>query len=79
MQAAILEVRPDLKDQLDHLADEMHRSEADLANEAISLYLAHQRRIAAKIHEGLAQARKGEFVPDDEMDAFFAEHGEAGV
>jgi len=53
---AVLEVRSDLKDQLDHLADEIHRSETDLANEAVSLYLAHQRKIIGQIQEGLAQA-----------------------
>jgi len=76
---AVLEVRSDLKDQLDHLADEIHRSETDLANEAVSLYLAHQRKIIGQIQEGLAQAQQGEFVPDDEMEAFFASYGEAGA
>lgn len=76
---AVLEVRSDLKDQLDHLADEIHRSETDLANEAVSLYLAHQRKIIGQIQEGLAQARRGEFVPDDEMELFFASYGETGA
>lgn len=76
---AVLEVRSDLKDQLDHLADEIHRSETDLANEAVSLYLAHQRKIIGQIQEGLAQAQRGEFVPDDEMEAFFASYGEPGA
>jgi len=76
---AVLEVRSDLKDQLDHLADEIHRSETDLANEAVSLYLAHQRKIIGQIQEGLAQAQQGEFVPEDEMEAFFASYGETGA
>jgi predicted transcriptional regulator len=29
----------------------------------------------AAIAEGLAQARRGEFVPDEEMNAFFKSHG----
>ena len=29
----------------------------------------------AAIAEGLAQARRGEFVPDEEMAAFFKSHG----
>jgi predicted transcriptional regulator len=29
----------------------------------------------AAIAEGLAQARRGDFVPDDEMAAFFKSHG----
>ena len=73
---AVLKVRSDLKDQLDHLAEEIHRSEADLANEAVALYLMHQRKIIDHIQEGLEQAQRGEFMPDDEMEAFFANYGE---
>ena len=29
----------------------------------------------AAIEEGLAQARRGEFVPDEEMDVFWKRHG----
>jgi predicted transcriptional regulator len=28
----------------------------------------------AAVHDGLAQAKRGEFVPDEEMDAFFKQH-----
>jgi predicted transcriptional regulator len=76
MSAITLEIRSDLKIQLDHLAEESHRSESDLANEALSLYLAQQRRITARIQEGLAQAQRGEFVSDEEMEAFFARYAE---
>lgn len=74
MSATTLEIRPDLKMQLDHLAEEIHRSESDLANEAVTLYLAQQHRIIGRIQEGLAQAQRGEFVTDDEMEAFFAQY-----
>jgi predicted transcriptional regulator len=76
MSATTLEIRSDLKIQLDHLAEESHRSESDLANEALSLYLAQQRRIAARIQEGLAQAQRGGFVTDEETEAFFARYTE---
>lgn len=76
MSATALEIRSDLKLQFDHLAEESHRSESDLANEALSLYLAQQRRITARIQEGLAQAQRGEFVTDEEMEAFFARYTE---
>lgn len=76
MSATTLEIRPDLKIQLDHLAEESHRTESDLANEAVALYLGQQRRISARIQEGLAQAQRGEFVADEEMEAFFARHSE---
>ena len=71
MSASTLEIRPELKLQLDDLAEEIHRSESDLANEAVSLYLAQQRRIIGQIQEGLSQAQRGEFVSDEEMEAFF--------
>ncbi len=76
MSATTLEIRSDLKIQLDHLAAESHRSESDLANEALSLYLAQQRHISARIKVGLAQAQRGEFVTDEEMEAFFARYTE---
>lgn len=74
MSATTLEIRPDLKMQLDHLAEEIHRSESDLANEAVTLYLAQQHHIIGRIQEGLAQAQRGEFVTDEEMETFFARH-----
>jgi RHH-type rel operon transcriptional repressor/antitoxin RelB len=74
MSPTTLEIRPDLKMQLDHLAEEIHRSESDLANEAVTLYLAQQHRIIGRIQEGLAQAQRGEFVTDEEMEAFFARY-----
>lgn len=76
MNATTLEIRSDLKLQLDHLAEEVHRSESELANEAVTLYLAQQRHIAGRIQEGLAQAQRGEFVTDEEMEAFFARYTE---
>lgn len=76
MSAATFEIRPELKIQLDHLAEESHRSKSDLANEALALYLAQQRRITARIQEGLAQAQRGEFVTDEEMEAFFTRYTE---
>ena len=74
MSATTLEIRPELKMQLDHLAEETHRNESELANEAVTLYLAQQRRIIGQIKEGLAQAQRGEFVTDEEMEAFFARY-----
>jgi predicted transcriptional regulator len=50
-------------------------SESDLANGALS-HSAQQRRIAMRILEGLAQAQRGEFVTNEEMEAFFARYTE---
>ena len=74
MSTTTLEIRPELKMQLDHLAEKIHRSESELANEAVTLYLAQQHRIIGRIQEGLAQAQRGEFVTDEEMEAFFARY-----
>lgn len=37
---AVLDIRPDLKAELDHLAAGTHRSESDIVNEALESYLA---------------------------------------
>jgi predicted transcriptional regulator len=79
MSATTLEIRPALKIQLDHLAEESHRSESELANEAVALYLAQQRRISARLQEGLAQAQCGEFISDSEMEKFFMCYAEPKV
>lgn len=73
---AALEVRSELKEPPDHLAEKVHRSEIDLANEAVALNVVQQRKIIDHIQEGLAQVQRGEFVPDNEMEAFFASYGE---
>lgn len=73
---AVLEINPDLKAQLHDLAEETHRTETDLANEALAAFIENDRYIRAKIQKGLEQAMGGEFVPDAEMEAFFAEHAD---
>jgi len=72
MQTDTLEIRPDIRAGLHALAEETHRAEADMLNEALSAFLAHERWAIARMREGLAQAERGEFVPDEEMQAFFA-------
>ena len=69
-----LTIRPDLTAKLQELAKVVHRDQSELANEAIGLYLERETPMLEKIRNGLAQAESGEFVPDAEMDAFFAEH-----
>lgn len=75
MQTDTLEIREDIRAGLHALAEETHRSETDMANEALAAYLAHERWAIARMREGLAQAEAGEFVPDAEMEAFFSRHG----
>lgn len=74
MQADTLEIRPDIRAGLHALAEETHRAEADIVNEALAAYVAHERWAIARLREGLAQAERGEFAPDEEVEAFFSKY-----
>lgn len=71
---ANLQVNSELKAELSALAQQTHRDETELANEALENYIAWEKQALTKIMEGLAQAELGEFVADEEMDAFFEQH-----
>lgn len=72
--SATLEIKPELRAELEKLARSTQRDQSDLANEAIRLYVEQEVSALEGIRAGLVQAKRGEFVPDEEMDAFFAEH-----
>lgn len=72
--AAVLQIKPELRAELEKLARSTQRDQSDLANEAIRLYLEQEASALEKIRAGLAQTERGECVPDEEMEAFFAEH-----
>ncbi|MDD5365027.1 MAG: CopG family transcriptional regulator [Gallionellaceae bacterium] len=76
MQVDTLEIQPEIRADLHALAEEIHRGETEILNEALAAYLAHERRAIARMREGLAQAEKGEFVPDDQMEAFFSRYAD---
>jgi predicted transcriptional regulator len=71
---ANLQVNPELKAELSALARQTHRDETELANEALENYIAWEKQALNKIREGLVQAERGEFVAEEEMDAFFEQH-----
>jgi predicted transcriptional regulator len=73
---AVLEISPDVKAKLHHLAQKTHRTETELANEALTAFIEHDSYIRAKIPNGLEQAARREFVSDTEMEQFFAEHSD---
>lgn len=73
---AVLEISPDIKARLHHLSEETHRTETELANEALAAFIDHDGYIRAKIQKGLGQAIRREFVSDSEMEQFFAEHSD---
>ncbi|MDE1148514.1 MAG: ribbon-helix-helix protein, CopG family [Azospirillaceae bacterium] len=69
---------PALLAELDKLAAAQNRSRNFVVNEALERYLAEERQWVAQVQAALAEADAGDFVPDDEMDAFF-QSLEAGV
>lgn len=69
-----LQVSSELKAELRALAKQTHRDETELANEALRNYITWEKRMLNNIREGLAQADRGEFVADEEMDMFFEQH-----
>lgn len=74
MAGTTVEVRPDLKAELESLAAETRRDQSELANEALSTYLAREKSNIARIRVGLEQARRGEFVSEKEMQDFYSKH-----
>jgi predicted transcriptional regulator len=66
---------------LDRIADwpkeaqeELMQSIADIEARHLGVYhLSDDERAA--VREGLAQAARGEFVPDDAVEAYFKKHG----
>lgn len=48
MQPETLEIRPDILAGLHALAEKTHRAEADMLNEALSMFLERERRVIAR-------------------------------
>lgn len=53
---------------LDELAALLRRDRGELINEAVVTYVDFQRRQIGHIREGLAEADRGEFVSDEEIE-----------
>lgn len=76
MHVDTLSIRPDIRAGLQALAQETNRGETDMLNEAPATYLAHEHWAIARMREGLAQADRGEFVPDEQTEAFFSRYAD---
>ncbi|MDP2821891.1 MAG: hypothetical protein Q8O52_04315 [Sulfuritalea sp.] len=50
-------------------------TDSEAAAAGLHVYLKFESEQIAKIRAGLEAADRGEFVPDEEMSAFFARHG----
>jgi predicted transcriptional regulator len=72
--SATVDINPQIMAELEKLALSTSRDQSELVNEAIRLYLDRESRMIEKITMGLAQAERGEFVPEAEMESFFAKH-----
>lgn len=52
MQTDTLEIRPDIRAGLHALAEETHRTEADMVNEALAAFLQRERQTIARTQSG---------------------------
>jgi predicted transcriptional regulator len=59
---------------LDQLAHDRHRSETELATDALRNYLHFEAEQIRKIKEGIAAADQDDFASDEEVEAFFANY-----
>lgn len=58
---------------LDELASHQDRDRSYLINEAIDQYLAHRQWMLAEIRKAVAEAENGEFLGEQESEAFMQE------
>ncbi|MBU1665182.1 MAG: hypothetical protein KKG92_07255 [Gammaproteobacteria bacterium] len=56
MQLDTLEIRPDIRAGLHALAEKTHRAEADMLNEALSVFLERERQTIARTQSESYQA-----------------------
>ena len=69
-------VAREVLDRFHELAEATHRSETEIINEALTGYLAADRRYAETLAARIAAADRGDFASDEEVTCFFVEHGE---
>ena len=62
--------------QFHQLAEETHRTESEIINEALAGYLAADHHYVEVLKQRVAAADRSEFASNEEVIAFFAEHGE---
>lgn len=73
MESLIIE--PGIQRQFHKLAEETHRTEAEIIHEALAGYLAADHHYVEVLKQRIAAADRGEFASEEEVDAFFAERG----
>jgi predicted transcriptional regulator len=67
-------VAPEVLQRFHELAAATQRSDAEVIGEALTSYLAADRRYVVTLTERIAAADKGDFASDEVVEHFFAEH-----
>ncbi|MFN3636023.1 MAG: CopG family ribbon-helix-helix protein [Rhizobium rhizophilum] len=62
-----IEIRQDVKDQLDALASGVEQSSQHLAEKAVTAFVEQELALRQSIEEGLAEGRAGDLVPHAEV------------
>jgi RHH-type transcriptional regulator, rel operon repressor / antitoxin RelB len=70
-----IQLPQDITTQYDVLAQATGRSRETLIGEALQEYLVREVEDLARIAQAVAQADRGEFVTDEEMEGLFTEFG----
>ncbi|MBY3023984.1 CopG family ribbon-helix-helix protein [Rhizobium leguminosarum] len=61
-----IRVRPDVKEKLDRIAADTHRSKSFLAGEAVAAYVERELEIIEGIKRGMADAEAGGVIPHEQ-------------
>lgn len=70
-QLSTLEIPRELKAAIAEIAKLAQRPESDVAADALRAYLQRNADYLRRVRTGIEQAERGEFVPDEDMDALF--------
>jgi len=75
MNAITVHLPDETAARLDRLADKLSKPADSVAAEAIEDFLAREEWQMAEIEAGLAEADRGEFATEDEVNTVFASYG----
>jgi predicted transcriptional regulator len=75
MNAITVHLPDETAARLDRLADKLSKPADSVAADAIEDFLAREEWQLAEIEAGLAEADRGEFATEDEVNAVFAKYG----
>lgn len=67
-------IAPEVLERFHELAAATHRSDAEVIDEALTSYLAADRRYVTTLTERIVAAERGEFASDEVVENFFADH-----